>query len=77
MYKPPVCECGAPLYYWEEVMHEVITPITQNGFLSKRKVTDNQTESGAWPRLKCKECFQEYAYKEDDNGRIIRTAEWK
>lgn len=77
MYKPPICDCGAKLYYWEELMHEIHTPITNNGKLSKRGIIDESGLGGAYERLHCRECFQEYKMENDEQGRIIKGKKWE
>lgn len=75
-YTVPKCECGANLYHWEEEMHEILTPITTNGTLSKKNIKDSVSDGGAFNRLKCSECGNEYVLEKDESGRIVRGDEW-
>ena len=75
-YTTPTCECGGELYHWQEEMHTILTPITKSGFVSKIRVEDEISNSGAWDRLRCKYCCKEYDYTTDDLGRIIVRSEW-
>ena len=75
-YNIPRCDCGGELYHWKEEMHTILTPITKVGVLSKRRI-DAGIEDGAWERLRCTKCYQEYSYYEDSRGRIIRGDKWQ
>ena len=75
-YIVPKCECGADLYRWEEEMHEILTPITANGSFSKKNIVDTVVDGGAFERLKCRKCHNEYVMERDEKGRIIRGDVW-
>lgn len=76
-YQVPVCDCGSRLVYWQEYMYEVHTPITTNGLLSLRGIKQIDTGVlGAWERLHCPDCLNEYVCEKDSNGRILRGKKW-
>ena len=74
-YFKPRCDCGSCLSHWQEEMHTVLTPITKTGILSKKNKIIS-LENGAWERLICKDCREEYSYSLDDKGRIVRGDKW-
>jgi hypothetical protein len=76
MYKPPVCECGKPLYLWEEYGYQYYTPIPQKGLESKRGIMKRGGFDGSLTRLRCDDCGKEYDYSKDSDGRFIRGLPW-
>lgn len=77
MYDIPKCECGHPLVIYSEEIHKLYTPITKKGTLSKKVRDYNDGSSGAYERLKCTNCENEYWATEDEKGRIIRSEPFK
>lgn len=74
-YQKPLCDCGKELVYWEERIYHVHTKINKNGRLSKCK--DVQwSGNGAYDRLHCPECGNQYWFNMDSKGRFIRDEEF-
>lgn len=74
-YTKPVCTCGAELFYWGERMFQVHRKINKNGTISKREKLI-EWDNGAYERLMCPDCRNEYWIDEDQNGRVIRGEEF-
>ena len=74
-YKKPMCDCGAPLFHYEEDMHMITKFITSGGKLSSRRKLVVHHD-GAYPRLVCLECDAEYDVKHDEQKRIVRGTKW-
>ena len=74
MYKKPMCKCGKPLVFWEEVMHTYHTRITKKGLIGGNRRIINKHD-GALTRLHCETCERDYDYDEDKSGRLFVKGE--
>lgn len=74
-YKKPICECGTELVYWTERIYHVHQKINKNGTISKKEEINEQGD-GAYDRLYCPECRNQYWPEEDEQGRMIRGEEF-
>lgn len=74
-YTKPVCICGLELFHWSERMFQVYRKINKNGTISKKEKLI-EWDSGAYERLMCPGCGNEYWIDEDQNGRVIRGEEF-
>ena len=70
-YAKPVCTCGTELIYWSEKIYHVHQKINKNGTVSK-KVEMLDSGEGAYDRLHCPNCRNQYWPEEDEKGRMIR-----
>lgn len=76
-YIRPRCDCGALLVFWEEEMYDITTPIANDGLLSERGIKRCRTGvDGAFSRLHCPECHNEYDFTQDIEGGYIRGEVW-
>lgn len=74
-YIKPICTCGAELFYWSEMMFYVHRKINKNGTISKKEKLI-ECDSGAYERLMCPDCGNEYWADKDKFGRVIRGKEF-
>lgn len=72
MYKIPICDCGEPLFIYDEEIIKVYQPVTKMGLPSKRKINDYDGSNNIYERLVCRECGNEFWMDEDSKGRIIK-----
>ena len=75
MYKRPICNCGEPLFIYDEEIFKLYQPITKKGFPSKRIIRVYDGSTGVIERLYCLKCHMNFWIDEDSEGRIIREEE--
>lgn len=64
-------DCGSKkLTHYKEFLNTEYRPITQNGYISKKKYEGNQDTNFPWGII-CDTCHAYFDYEEDKNGKII------
>lgn len=76
MYIKPMCNCGEPLYIYNEEVIKVFHPVTKIGFRSKRVTSENDGSNNVYERLVCRKCGNEFWMEEDNKGRIVKGEEF-
>lgn len=76
-YQKPLCDCGVELRTWKQEAITIQHIITKSGRLVKKEITIRYSEPLNWQRLTCPKCFQEYEWKEDSKGRVVRGVKWE
>lgn len=76
-YEKPKCECDGELVTWSERVYTENYKVTNNGQQSKKVYNRTLAGEGAWSRLECIKCSNQYSWESDERGRIIRGDQWK
>ncbi len=77
MYIKPMCDCGEPLYIFNEEVIKIYQPVTKKGLPAKRTIKYNDGSSNVYERLVCRECGNEFWMDEDSKGRIIKCERFR
>lgn len=76
MYEKPMCDCGEPLFIYNEEVIKVYQPVTKMGLRSKRIINENDGSNSIYERLVCRKCGSEFWMDEDSKGRITKGEEF-